>query len=131
MSWNSVKETNIENAFYKIMTLENTNIENDDQLNYSELSIKHMVSIKSEINDLKEINDEEMQEWIECYQEELGYQIIRDDDDLNNQISTAIGPNEIDDHKKSNDVNECVIKKKSSRSKGCSKRSHRIFGRTI
>lgn len=106
-AWNGVKESNIKKAFYKIMTLEDTEVEDDDHLNDGELSIENITSIASGINGLEEINKEEIQEWIGCDHEEKGYQIMNDDD-LNNQTSTEIRS---DKSTSDDDENDCVIKR--------------------
>lgn len=105
-AWSEVKETNIKKAFHKIMTLEDTEVEDDNHLNEGELSIENIASITSEIKGLEEIDNEKIQEWIECDHEEKGYQIMNDDDYLNNQTSTESSDKSSDDEE-----NDCVIKK--------------------
>lgn len=63
MQW-LVLGTNIKYTFYRIMTLEGTDVE-DDHLNV-ELSNENIALLASSIGLLGEINTEQVQEWIEC-----------------------------------------------------------------
>lgn len=106
-AWRDVKESNIQRAFYKIMTLEDTEVEegteSDNQLNDAKLSIEN---IASQIEGLEGIEKENIQEWIECDHEERGYQTM--DDDLIDLTSTENSEKSDDDD---DDANVCIIKK--------------------
>ncbi|XP_045464221.1 jerky protein homolog-like [Harmonia axyridis] len=107
-AWSEVKASTIKKAFYKIMTLEDISdekgIEDDNDLNEGELSVGDITSIASHIKGLEEIDKGEIQEWIDCDEEEKGYQIV-DVDYLNNQTSAETSDESSDD-----DENNCVKK---------------------
>lgn len=104
-AWEKVKESNIKHAFYKIMTLEETDIE-DDQLNDEELSNENIASLASSIGVLGEISTEEVQEWVECDQH---CAIFNDDDNSNHTTVKDIESDQNDD----SDESECVLIKRS------------------
>lgn len=91
-AWNKVKETNIRKAFYKIMTLEDEEDEDSNDLNSGELAVENIASIVSRVSGLEEVSTEEIQDWIACDYEEKGYQTMNDDDlqEENDQISLEI-----------------------------------------
>ena len=90
------------------MTLED--IEDEDgtedgyHLNESELSVGNITSIASQIKGLEEMDNNEIQEWIECDRQKTGYQIINDDY-LNRESSDTSS-----DDDANCDDNDCVIK---------------------
>ncbi|XP_050304313.1 jerky protein homolog-like [Anthonomus grandis grandis] len=107
-AWSDVKVDHIKKSFYKIMTLEHEDgSEDENHLNEGELSVGNIATIASQIKGLEEIDNKEIQEWIECDHQETGYQII-DDDYLHNK-SSAESSDKSSDENESSDKNDCVI----------------------
>ncbi|XP_050305586.1 jerky protein homolog-like [Anthonomus grandis grandis] len=107
-AWSDVKVDHIKKSFYKIMTLEHEDgSEDENHLNEGELSVGNIATIASQIKGLEEIDNKEIQEWIECDHQETGYQIINDDY-LHNK-SSAESSDKSSDENESSDKNDCVI----------------------
>lgn len=77
-AWNGVKETNFKRAFYKIMTLEEdeTIVESEEE----EATTTELTALVRSADEFKEVDETEVERWIQCDKNEPGYQLFNDDD---------------------------------------------------
>lgn len=91
-AWDAVKQINIKRAFDKIMTLEDVKDEEIQEGNIinEDLSTSNIISIVRTVPDLREVEEDEIEAWIQCDHDDLGYQLMTENEMLGREENEIV-----------------------------------------